>query len=269
MNINTVFDFVDYKKFFNDWVESQPNSGHGEYRRLALALDVSTTMISQVFKGDKHLSMELAADLCDYLGLGDDEADYLLLLVESQKAGSVKLQKRLLRQIKARQEKARNLENRVKASKMTEEVKTVFYSSWVYSATRLLADLPQMDSAASIADKLHLPRNQVQRVLEFLLNHGLVVVEKNKMKLGPTRTHTGNSSHFTSRHHQNWRLQGFNRMQTNDNDQFFYTGPMTLSKDVAEKIRQELPSFIEKIAAQVEPSPSEVARCLNIDWFEF
>ena len=36
-----------------------------------------------------------------------------------------------------------------------------------------------------------------------------------------------------------------------------------------EKIRQELPAFVERINARVMPSSSEEVRCLNIDWFEF
>lgn len=54
----------------------------------------------------------------------------------------------------------------------------------------------------------------------------------------------------------------------NENDLFF-TSPMSLSKEAAEKIRQELPAFIEKISKIVIPSKSEVIRCLNIDWFEY
>jgi len=227
-------------------------------------------MISQVFKGDKHLSLELAAELCEYLELNDEEADYFLLLVECQKAGSQKLLKRLSRQVHNRQEKARKLENRVKAkNEMTEEVKSVFYSSWIYSGVRLLTDLEQMNSAADIATRLSMPRNQVQRVVDFLIKNHLAVAEKNKLKLGAARTHIGSSSILVNKHHQNWRLQALNKMAFQDEDNFFYTGPMTLSAEVANKIRQELPSFIENINSQILPSKSEVVRCLNIDWFEY
>lgn len=38
-----VYDYSDYKIFFNDWVEAQARGGHGEYRRLAQHLNVSST----------------------------------------------------------------------------------------------------------------------------------------------------------------------------------------------------------------------------------
>lgn len=270
MDVYSIYDFNDYKAYFNAWVENQPKAGHGEYRRLAISLNVSTTMISQVFKGDKHLSLELASEICDYLRFNDEEADYFLLLVEYQRAGSQKLHKRLKRQVLLRQEKARKLENRVKAAKeMSDEVKNIFYSSWMYSGVRLLTGLEEMNNAAIIAERLSLPRNQVQKILDFLITNHLVLAEKTQLKMGPARTHIGSSSLLVNKHHQNWRLQGFSKMISPDEKNFFYTGPMSLSEEVAGKIRQELPSFIEKINAQIIPSPSEVVRCLNIDWFEY
>lgn len=269
MSSTSLFNFDDYKQWVNAWVENQPRQGFGEYRRMALALSVSTTMVSQVFKGDKHLSLELASDLCDYLRLDDEETDYFLLLVEYARAGSHKLKKRLERQMKARQERAKKLETRVKATELTEQDKAVFYSSWMYAGVSILCDLENYNDAESIAQRLNLPRNQVQKVLDFLLQRQLVAESKGQLKLGTTRTHIGSSSPLVSRHHQNWRVQAFTKMIQADEDQFFYTGPMTLSVDVAEWVRRELPAFVERINAKVIPSPSEVVRCLNIDWYEY
>lgn len=264
-----IYTFDDYKMFINSWVEGQPKKGFGEYRRMAQALRVSTTMISQVFKGDKHLSLELAADLCDYLALNEDESDYFLLTVEFSRAGSHKLQSRLRRRIKATQERAKKLESRVKATELTDAAKAVFYSSWLYSGVRLLTDLEDFKSVDAISRKLNLPRAQVQRIIDFLMEYQLVVEEKGKLKMGTTRTHVGSSSPLVSRHHQNWRLLGFNKMIQSDEDQFFFTSPMTLSQEVADWLRLELPAFVERIQARSLPSKSEVTRCLNIDWFEY
>jgi uncharacterized protein (TIGR02147 family) len=270
----SVYDFDDYKMFFNDWVQSQPREGHGEYRRLALSLGISTTLVSQVFRGGndqgKDLSLEMTAELCDYLSLNDDESEYLLLLVEFAKAGSTKLKKKFQRQIRQRQDKARKIENRVKKDiEMDETTKSIFYSSWIYSGIRILTDTELGNDAAEIAKRLHLPRNQVQKVIEFLLEHKLCLMKEGKLKMGPARTHIGSSNLLVVKHHQNWRLQAFQKMIQTDDDNLFYTSPMSLSFEVAEKIRRELPSFIEKISASVGPSKSETVRCLNIDWFEY
>ncbi|MGZ3744765.1 MAG: TIGR02147 family protein [Pseudobdellovibrionaceae bacterium] len=266
----SIYQFDDYKDFFNQWVESLPKQGHGEYRRVALALNVSTTMISQVFKGDKELSLELACELCEYLNLAEEEVDYFLLMVEHRRAGSLKLQKRLHKQIKERKEKAQKLENRLKKeTEMSEEQRAIFYSSWIYSGVRILASCDNFNDAAVIGQRLNLPRNQVQKILDFLLLHGLLVQKKGDLQLGPTKTFIGASNLLTVKHHQNWRLQAFNRMVQDDSRNLFYTGPMSLSPEVAEIIRQEISNLLDHIYKVVPPSASETTRCLNIDWFEF
>jgi uncharacterized protein (TIGR02147 family) len=126
----SIYQFDSYKTYFNSWVEQQPKKGHGEYRRLSLALNVSTTMVSQIFNSEKDLSLEMACEMAEYLLLNDEEADYFLLLVEYSKAGSAKLRSRLQKQIKDRQEKAKKLENRLKNVTVLDiHAKQIYYSS--------------------------------------------------------------------------------------------------------------------------------------------
>lgn len=266
----SIYEFDDYKIFFNQWVSSLPKNGHGEYRRVAIALNISTTMVSQVFKGDKEFSLELACELCEYLNLAEEEVDYFLLLVERRRAGSVKLQKRMNKQIKERQEKARKLENRIrKETELSEETRAVFYSSWMYSGIRMVAACDGFDDAVSISQRLNLPRNQVQKVMDFLIAHGLLLQKKGELQLGPTKTFIGTSELLTVKHHQNWRLQAFNRMVQSEDKNLFYTGPMSLSVEVAVEVRQELSNLLDYVYKVVPPSKSETTRCLNIDWFEY
>lgn len=268
--IITIFTYTDYKKFFNSWVDSQPKNGYGEYRRVAQALGLSTTMVSQVFKADKHLSMEMTADLCDYLGLTEDETDYLLLLVEYQKAGSFKLRTKLEKQIKKAQEKSAKLESKIKKDvELTENDKTIYYSSWLYQATRLLSDIEYVNDAEEIAQKLNVPKNQIIKVLQFLIETNLCRREKGKLKMGPAITHLPSGSPIVTRHHLNWRIRAYQQMTMPDEKNFFATVPMVLSESLAEKIRQELPQLVQNILTDVAPSDSETVRCMNIDYFEF
>lgn len=266
----SVYDFADYKRYFNSWVEQQPKQGHGEYRRVSLKLNVSTTMISQVFKGDKQLSLEMASDLCDYLNLEEDESEYFIILVEMEKAGSIKLRKRFEKQQKLRQEKAKKLENRVKkVIELDDATKSIYYSSWIYSGIRNLTSLPEFNDAASISERLHLPRNQVQKILDFLVSNKLCVAKDGELNVGPAQIFMGSSNLLVSKHHQNWRLQGFQKMIHADDQQFFFTMPMNLSVKVADRIRNELGKLVDQIIKEVGPTESETVRCLNIDWFEY
>lgn len=267
----SIYEFDDYKDYFNFWVSQLPKGGYGEYRRVSQTLSVSTTLISQVFKGDKQLSAEMASELCDYMRLSDNEADYFLLMLDLQKAGSFKLKNRLKRQIERRKEQARDLQHRVqKDRELSEEDKAVFYSSWIYSGVRLLTDIESINDIQDLSLRLNLSMAVVEKVVNFLLEKKLILRKSDTgYKLGPTRTYTKSSSLLTTKHHQNWRLMGFNKMIVNEPQNLFFTSPMVLSEEVAFQIRESLPTLIEEIMAKVPDSKSEVVRCLNIDWFEY
>jgi len=265
----SVYDTKDYKVFFNSWVLEQPKKGHGEYRRLAQHLGVSTTLISQIFKGEKHPSLEIALDIGEYLGLNELESEYFLLQVEYAKAGSHKLKDKFGKQISARQEKAKRIENRIKKDfELADEDKAVFYSSWMYSGIRLLTAVPNHSNVATIAQKLNLPRSTIQKIVEFLLNKKLIQEKGGKLQVSNISTHIGSSSFLVNRHHQNWRIHGFQKMLADDSKNIFYTGPVALSDEATEHIQKMILNFIQEYHKVYGPSDSESVRCLNIDWFE-
>jgi uncharacterized protein (TIGR02147 family) len=99
----SIFDYTDYKAYVKDWLASQPRKGRGILRRMAEHLKMSSTMLSHVFQGDKHLSVEAVSDLVEFMGLGEDEFEYLLLLVLYGRAGSFNLQERLKKKKSAAQ----------------------------------------------------------------------------------------------------------------------------------------------------------------------
>ncbi len=265
-----VFEFRDYKQFLNAWIQNHPKGGRGQLTKLAVHLRVSTTLISQVLKSDKHFSLETAAEITEYIGLNDNESEYFLLLIEHQKAGGFKLKKILEKKLEREQQQGSQLQNRLqKDRQLTDEEKMQFYSSWMYSAVRILSALPEMTDAQSISERLQLPITIVNNIVNFLLEKNLCIIKNNKLTYGAYRTHVGKDSPFVVKHHQNWRIKGFQSMELRRDEDLFFTQPMALSLEAAEKIRLMLPGIIEQIHAISGPSESEVVRCFNIDWFAY
>lgn len=266
----SVYETTDYKVFLRGWLGARPKGGHGEGRRIAEKLGISTTLVSQVINGDKHFTMEAASDLCDHLGLSEREADHFLLLIDYARSGSIGLKKRIEKRIEESREAAMALAERFKRSRELEPAEAaIYYSHWSYTGiTNWIATRPEA-SVDEIAKHLRLPEAMVARVIAFLVETGILLNRGGQYEIGPKSTYTGPDSPLVVKHHQNWRIQGFNRMPYKSNKDFFFTSAMSLSEEVAERIRAELPDFVEKIHSLVGPSPSEVVRCLNIDWFEY
>jgi uncharacterized protein (TIGR02147 family) len=262
------FDYHSYKRCVNDWIESQPRGGHGQLRKLALHLGVNSVVMSQVFRGDRDLSLEQALGTAVFMGLTDLERDYFLLLVQKDRAGTIDLKEVFEQQLAQIRISAQALKNRIKHQKFTDEDRATFYSQWYYSAIRLGVSIPQLRSVSALAERLKLDRSLIAKTIEFLLKHRLIVETDGVLDMGPKVTHIGHDSPFVNRHHTNWRLQGLQAMERADDVDMFYTGPMALSEDAALSIKKMILEFIEKSTKQASKSDSEVLRCLNIDWFE-
>ncbi len=91
----SIYDYSDYRKFLNAWIDRQSKTMKGLKGKLAVTSGVSSTLISLILKGDKHLSLEQASDISDFIGLDEKETEYFFLLVELGKAGSFKLKQKL------------------------------------------------------------------------------------------------------------------------------------------------------------------------------
>ncbi|MCC2680282.1 MAG: hypothetical protein K0R29_2858 [Pseudobdellovibrio sp.] len=265
-----IYEFDSYQKYLQNWLFSQPKHGHGVLKSWAQKLDVHSTLLSQVVNGKKDFSLEQADKLTEILNLSEQEAEYFMLLLMHSRAGTQSLKKKIKRKISEAQDKSKNISQRLKVQNaLDEESKAVFYSSWIYSAIRNLTALKEMKSAEDIANFLGLPRDLVQTKIEFLIEKQLCVMNENGLTYGPSRTHVPADSPWVSQHHKNWRERGEQKMPLRDQNNLYFTFPMSLSEADAEKIRKLIPSWIEEIHKIVGPSESECVRCLNIDFFKY
>lgn len=264
----SVYNFSDYKEFVNTWITAQPKNGHGQLRKISATLQINSVVMSQVFRGSRELTMEQALGVAKFMGLGERERDYFLLLVQKARAGSHELKTIFEKQLQEMNVEAQKLKNRVDHQKLTDEDRATFYSQWYYSAVRLGVSITEFSNASAIADHLKLERSTVTQVLEFLDKHKLIIEKDGKYNLGPQVTHIGSDSPLVTRHHTNWRMKGLQAMEKPAPADLYYTGPMALSKEAAVGIRKLLIELVEKSTKMAAASDSEVLKCLNIDWFD-
>ncbi len=264
-----IFDFDSYKKFIVARIDASPKGGRGQVRLIASHLRVHTSLISQIVRGSKHLTLEQAVDLAAYFGLNPIETDYLLTLVEWERAGSTALKKfflekreRLLRQSK----KVSALFS--KSQSLSESQRAIFYSQWYFSAIRLLTDIPAFQTREAIAEHLKLSQATARAAVDFLLSAGLVVEKKGVLECGPTWTFASDGTPHAARHHTNWRLKALERIEQRREHEVQITLPVTLSVKDRAKLRKMIFKFVEESKELVESSPAEVLSILTLDLFD-
>lgn len=263
-----IWNFTDYKAFIKASHAAMENGGRGQLKKLAEALGVHSTLMSQVINGPKDFSDEQALKVAVALQLTEAEIDYFLQLVFYSKAGTVDLRAYHLNKLSLMSENAQTVSGRVgKAKELTEDDKIRYYSDWSFVGVWLATSLEQMKDPQMIADELGIPRNRVLEILEFLVSKNLCGQTKGGYKMGLQKIHVPASSPLSKNHHVNWRLKSLDFVQDVKKSELAFTAPISISVKDFEKIKKMILKLIEDISEVVSETEPEVLACLNFDQF--
>lgn len=270
--MQSIYQFSDPVEIINVYVSELPEGRRrGAYHRLAEAAGIFPSYLSQILKGDRQLNLDQGQFMADHMNLSYQEKRFFLLTVEYGRAQTKALKQFLKTEMDLVRAERNQLSQRVKGDEFKVSSKDLakFYSSWVYSAVRLLTVLPGMRSAAAIAEHLRMSEPEIKEILDFLVQAGFCVIEKGQFQIGPVHTHLPHQSPFVSSHHSTWRnkaIEHFPFLQAQT--ELSYTLAVTLSKEDVLKVRQLLLDSIKKVREISDPSPAENLYTLNLDWFE-
>lgn len=264
-----IFEFTDYKKFVLKRIQSMPGKGRGELTRIAEHLDIHTTMVTHIFKGSSHPSLEQTLKLAAYFVMNELETDYLVALVQWERAGDKRTKDYCYEKVNQLRTRALNLKERLATQNtLSEEDRALYYSSWQNSYVRLLTAIDRYQTFDSLVEELKLPPKKLRRVLDFLIGRGLCREEKNKIIYGSVPTYIDANSPLVARHHLNWRQKTQEKFDELRNEDLVFTFPTVNSEDDFQKVREKLVQLIEEIKKVTEPSSSDNLYCLNIDWLK-
>lgn len=76
----------------------------------------------------------------------------------------------------------------------TKSARSARYSRWIFTAVRNLVATDEFATAASLAQRFHVPLSSIQKVLRFIIDHNLVQQQEGKLSVGPTYTHVSADS---------------------------------------------------------------------------
>lgn len=268
MDTKSIFKFECYKLFLRDWI-----AAHGKRRggvsRLAEAIKVHPSFISQILNMDKHLSQEQAFKVGDFLGLRELERDYFLLLTLEAKSGTQRLKIYYQGKLRKIREQAKTVSANVgQAKRLSEKARARFYSDPSYSLIRLLTSIDGFNDGSSISETLRLPLSYVLEVLDFLVEHDLCrYSEESGYSLGKKSTHLSNKSPFILSHHRNWRNKAIELFASMDDEDLAFSAPLTLSSKDFSNVREKILALIRdatKVVAETEKEEEFVV--FNVDW---
>lgn len=263
-----IYEFSDYKVFLNTTIERAPQGPRGIRRRIAEAMNCQVSHVTNVLSGPAHLSPEQADAAARFFGMAFEETEYLLLLIQENRASTRTLKATYARMLKGRRDQNDRLRKTLAISDhLTESQEATYYSSWHYSAIHVLLSIKQFQNREDIAARLGLTLAVVDRVLQFLVASGLC--EKSGLRYIQRRPvlHLDRDSPNISRHHANWRLKAMSVVDEPSPDSFHYSGVVTLSKADFQKVRAVLSEALRSSFEIVKKSPEELCAALTFDYY--
>lgn len=264
-----IFEYDDYKSFTMDRIEAYPNAGRGIRAKLAEAIGCQVAYVSHVLAADRHFNLEQAEALARFFGLGTDETEYLLLLVEENRAGTTQLRRVLRAQLERRREKFRQLRNRVKLKgQINREDQARYYSSWHFQAVHTALTISECHTAPALQKTLGIPLKRVNAVLSFLQSRGLVEQQGNHFVPTERYIHLGADSPLISKLHSNWRIHAVESLDRDNPEDLHYSGVVTLAHSDFQKVREILMKGLLEAIEAIKPSKEERVCVVGLDFYQ-
>lgn len=264
----SIYEYSDYRAYLRAYIRKLPKQGRGEINRIAQAMGVHPSLLSQVLGDTKNLNLEQAQLLCEHLDMTSQEQDYFFCSVELQRAGTTKLQTYFKKQLQILKENSVELSQRVRQDRqLTNEEKSVFYSHWLFAAIWLQTSIKNGKTLEEICERFDISRERGREILHFLSETQLCILENSHYKMGPQSIHLERGSVHLSRHHSNWRLRAVEASDKIQAEEMMYTAPLSISKADFKKVRARLAEVIKEITDLAIDSEAEDAACFNLDFF--
>jgi uncharacterized protein (TIGR02147 family) len=265
-----IFSYLEVSKLLKDFIKSQPHNGRGTVKKIAEQLGVASPHVSQFLSGAKIVTVDQAYQIGRLFSWSEFEMEYWLTLVEFERANFHEAKKYFRKKLEKTRQESLNISKALGSTiELSDHDKGIFYSSWVFSAVRLFCSIGNEVTIHKIYQSFpEFKPIELIEVVEFLLQHQLIMKKGIYFDIGTQRTFVPKGSPFLKQHICNWRLRAIERTNFITDDELMYTAPMSISEAGFKKIRRDLQDYIKNISENFASyGDAEKVVCLNLDFF--
>lgn len=267
--MKSIYEFESILAFLKERVGGKEQR-RGIKSSLSKAMGCQSSYLSQVLSGKTKLTLEQGSDAADFFQMSELDKDYFMFLLQKERAGNFKLKEFYQKKLNSILVEKNKLSSRLKdqVGEIPQEAIEKYYSSWLFLAVHILTSIPGFRDAKKIGEHLGVPKEQVEQILQFLVQHSFVELKEQKYFIGSRHIHLEKENPLNFQHQLNWRLRALEKVRSKSSKEINYAGVFSLSKEDAEKIKEDCIKLIKSNLKKVAPSKEEVMYCSIIDFFE-
>ncbi len=261
----TVFDFADYRSFLKHQIHE---SERGFQTKLAKTMGCQAIYLSRSLKGDAQLTEEQGFRAAKFLELSKGEMEYFLDLVRLGRASDPDLVVYLNLRLKTKAEEFREVAKRVsgEALAISLESKVEYYTSWKYSTLHLATSCSGLQTDKALAQRFSLEIDEVNKIMQFLIDAGLVSKENDKYKFAGSSLHLSKASPLHKVFQRERRNLTARALEKSQNDSLHFSSAFATSRLHCLTIRESLLAIIEKTHLELASTQPEDLQIMTIDF---
>jgi uncharacterized protein (TIGR02147 family) len=269
MNTLEIFRYKDYQKFLKDLVAAHPKRGWGLLKRWSEATRISTSHLSLVIAKRKDLNVDQALAIARVTLMNSEETDYFLLLIQWSRAERRDLKEYFKEKLSILQKAHLKFTKSNPSDKvLTEEDRTLYYSTWLYSAVRMFTLVESKITVTDVAQRFKISTKKADEIVNRLLRLGLIeLTPQGQIFPAVSVLSLDRDSPNLLRHQLNWRLKGIDHLDHLENEELAISFPMAISQKLFTRFSAEILKLIKQLSNDLKDDPADDIACLNVDFF--
>lgn len=264
----SVFDYKNQYKYLRDRL-SYGSKKWGSKSKFSSALRIQSAFLSQVLSEKYSLSLEQADLANSYFEHSKNEAEYFILLVSRDRAGTPSLKEFYTQQINKKMTEYQLLTEALgKKQEIDEQTKGIYYSSWLYAAVHVGCTIANLRTKKQLSQKFNMDENKIEEILAFLTEHSMLEKKMNEYFPNQNWVRLGKDSPHIIKHHTNWRMQAVQNLERQKDNDLHFSGIYSMDLMTAKSIQTEIINFLKQQQKKIETAKEENLYILGLDFFE-
>ena len=268
----SVYDYSNYRKLVRDFAKARKESRKGfTLHRLAEAAQMAPPYLTSVLKERAHFSQDQLYAAGKALGFGDDEMQYVQLLLEWERSAFSERKEKLRAQIERIRKLKLKSEAHIGATRVEaaeSEVVRYYMNPELQLIHSFLGVAKFAKNVELIAKSLNMDVATVESLVKELKDLGYVVEGKKGLEKTKRRIHLPKESPLCKPQQLLMRYRALQHQQVlPESEKYNFAVLFTADEATRERIQREFLKFLSSIESWVKEAPSESVYQMHFDLF--
>lgn len=265
-----IFEFSSYQDYTISYIENEKRLGNKvTFQKLADQMRIQKSYLSKVMAKNASINKDQGYLLAKFMGLTEEETNYLFLLIDYEKCALNELKEQLLDKIKTIQIQQTQSDKYIKktSNELTSEELQEYYLLPENQLIHLALSIPKYQSnIEKLREDLRINKQSFVTSLKILQNLQLIKIDDKKVTLLKSNLHLKHDSPFFHQWKAQMSLKSIEWIKNLETkDKYNFTVSFTSDEETKENIRIEFLNFLKKVEGLVSQAPSKSLYQLNFD----